>query len=263
MRGTQAFWNSQLENAVTVPDFAAWQDRHGALSAEADRLGQPERIATGAGENQAVWRTPLGRADVGLVFVHGGYWRRYSADNFSFVAETAAAAKATLYNVDYRLMPAARMADLVDDTLAACNVAARACERVLLVGHSAGAHLAVEAALRADTPPSAVVAVSGLYELAPLRHAFIQDELQLTLEEVEAFSPQDRVGDLDCPLHLRVGADETVEFRRASARLFDAAIDARREATIDFVTGRHHMSVVADLADPRTALSRLVQHLLA
>ena len=39
-------------------------------------------------------------------------------------------------------------------------------------------------------PPAAVVAISGLYELDPLRFAFIQDELNLTEEDVANYSPQ-------------------------------------------------------------------------
>ena len=113
-----------------------------------------------------------------------------SAADFAFVAHTAKAADATFWNVDYRLMPGVRMADVVADTVAAC--AAVDAERVVIVGHSAGGHLAVEAALRLPKPPAAVVAVSGLYDLDPLQYAFIQDELTLTDDEVAAFSPETR-----------------------------------------------------------------------
>jgi arylformamidase len=258
---TLAFWNSQLQNSVTVPDFPVWEPRYLELSSAAGRLGTPERIATGDDPMQAVWRLSTGRPSHALVFIHGGYWRKFAAADFGFVAETALAADATFWNVDYRLMPAARMADVVADTVAACD--AVDAERVVIAGHSAGGHLAVEAALRMRRPPAAVVAISGLYDLDPLTYAFIQDELSLTAGEVAAFSPQTRAEEMPCPVHLVAGADETVEFRRQSARLFEAIRAAGGEATITFAEGRHHSSVVADLADPATPLSRQVAALLA
>lgn len=262
-RETEQFWNSQLENATVVPEFAAWQDRHEALSAMADALGRPERIATGPDDSQVVWRTNLGRRTHGLVFVHGGYWRRYAAEHFTFVAETAAAADCTFFNIDYRLMPAVRMADVVADVVAGIEIAMSMCERVVLVGQSAGAHLAVEAATRLGKRPDHIVAISGLYDLSPLPHSFIQDEIGLTRDEVLRFSPLLKAGDVPCPLHLRAGASETVEFRRQSARMFEVVRECGGEATIEFLDQHHHASIIADLADTRSVLSQLVQNLLA
>lgn len=262
-RETEHFWNSQLENATAVPEFAAWQDRHEALSAMADALGRPERIATGPDDSQAVWKTKLGRASHGLVFIHGGYWRRYAAEHFTFVAETAAAADCTFFNVDYRLMPAARLGEVVQDVVEACEIARTMCETVVLVGQSAGAHLAVEASMRMRKPPDHIVAISGLYDLAPLPYSFIQHEIALTPEEVSDFSPYLKAGDVPCPLHLRAGANETTEFRRQSARMFEAVCESGGEATIEFVDQHHHASIIADLADTRSVLSQLVQNLLA
>lgn len=258
---TLAFWNSQLQNAVTVPDFPIWEPRYRELSAAAARHGAPARVATGPDPMQAVWRHATGRPSHALVFIHGGYWRKFAAADFAFVAETARAADATLWNVDYRLMPGVRMADVVADTVAGCE--AVEAERIVIVGHSAGGHLAVEAALRLSGPPGAVLAVSGLYDLDPLRYAFIQDELAFTADEVAAFSPETRAAEVRCPVHLVAGADETVEFRRQSARLFEKIRAAGGEATLTFAEGRHHSSVVADLADPGTPLARQVAALLA
>ena len=259
---TKPFWDAQLEHSTIVPDFAAWQDRHESLSAQADALGLPERIPTGPDDSQAVWRTTLGRTTHALTFIHGGYWQRNTANCYSFVAETAAASKSIFYNVDHRLMPHARMEELVEDAVQACEIARRYSERMILVGHSSGAHLAVEAAMRMSEPPEAVVAISGLYELDPLRYAVIQDELSLTLDEVRAFSPKERAAALRCPIHLFAGAEETMEYQRQSARMYEAVRDAGGSATITFVDGHHHSSLIAELADPHTALSRSVQRLV-
>lgn len=259
---TQAFWDAQLENSVVVPGAAEWPERYLALSAAHGRLADAERMATGPDESQALWRTPTGAADKALVFIHGGYWRKYSAPDLAFVAATAEAAGVTFYNVDYRLMPGVRMADLVADTVAACAMALEAVPNAVLVGHSAGAHLAVEVALRMARPPRAVVAMSGLYELAPLRHAFIQDELSLTLDEVEAFSPQSRVASVPCPVHVQVGGEEKNEFLRQSVRFAEALTDAGREATLWFAPNLNHFEIVAELADPNSETARRIINII-
>ena len=92
--------------------------------------------------------------------------------------------------------------------------------------------------------------------------AFIQDELQLSLADVAAYSPQDRAANARCPIHIVAGAQETVEFRRQSAMLYDALAEAGRETSLTFAAGRHHSSVVTDLADPASDLSRQVAALI-
>lgn len=260
MRGaTREFWNSQFQMAAFLPDADAWPPRYASLSAEArTRFGEPERIATGPDPMQALWRLATGRPGHAVVFIHGGYWRRFGAADFFFAAEAAAAADATFYSVDYRLMPGVRMADLVADCLAAVNLAMDGTERAVVVGHSAGGHLAVEMALRCTSPPAAVVPISGIFSLDPLRASFLQDEIALTAGEAAAYSPQDRAASVPCPVDLFVGADETAEFHRQSARLHDALAEAGSPVSYATVPGRHHNAVVAELADPKSALCRRI-----
>lgn len=254
---TREFWNSQLEVARNEPDYDSWPDRYVALSATAAEVhGAPEKVFEGATGN-ALWRTTTGDSASAVVFIHGGYWRRFCAADFHFVAAAAADADATFLNVDYRLMPAVRLADVVADTLAAVEAALETADRAVLVGHSAGAHLAVEAALRLARKPAAVVAISGVYDLTPLEHTFIQDELSFTSDELAAHSPLVRARDVTVPVHFAAGALETVEFRRQSAVMHDTLKPEVRGA-FALIEGRRHLDVVADLADPKTHLSSLV-----
>lgn len=255
---TRAFWDAQLELTELVPGAAEWPERYAALSAADGRLAGAERIATGPDELQALWRTSTGSANKAMVFIHGGYWRRFVAADFAFAAATAGAADVSFYNVDYRLMPNVRLAELVADVVAACERALEAVPDAVLVGHSAGAHLAVEVATRLSRPPRAVVAMSGFYELAPLRHAFIQDELAFTQEEVDAFSVQSRAAAVPCPVHVQVGANETYEFLRQSARFAEALSDAGQDATIWFAPNLDHFEIVAELANPESEAARQV-----
>ncbi|MEM0907624.1 MAG: alpha/beta hydrolase, partial [Pseudomonadota bacterium] len=258
-----AFWNSELELSVILKDTEEMVAQFAAMSAAAvTKFGAPEALSTGSDPLQAVWRTRTGRPGRALVFIHGGYWRRFCAADYAFVANLAHHADATFYNVDYRLMPDVRMAETVADAVNGVTLALAEVDEAVLVGHSAGAHLAIEAALRAPKPPQAVVPISGLFELAPLRAAFLQDELTFTPAEIRSFSPQMRVADMPCPVSLMVGDDETTEFKRQSARLYDGLMEAGRPASLSFVKGRHHNEIVADLSDPATAASRAVLSLM-
>ncbi|MEM6849326.1 MAG: alpha/beta hydrolase [Pseudomonadota bacterium] len=260
---TRAFWDAQLEMAVVVPGADEWIDKYGELGRVHGRLDEARRIATGPDAMQSLWHTDTGALDKAMVLIHGGYWRRFSAAEYAFGLPTAAAANVTFFNVDYRLMPGVRMADVVSDTLAACEKALEMVPNAVLVGHSAGAHLALETAMRLSRPPRAVVAMSGLFELAPLRHAFIREDIALSADEVAEFSPIERVADIPAPVHVQVGADETLEFQRQSVRLYDTLVDAGQEATFWFAPGQNHFQIAAEMADPQTpTASRIVDVLV-
>lgn len=47
------------------------------------------------------------------LFIHGGYWRAFSKDDYAFMADTVAAAGAIAAVMDYTLMPNVRMETLV------------------------------------------------------------------------------------------------------------------------------------------------------
>lgn len=213
-----------------------------------------------------------------LMFIHGGFWRSLDADLFSFVAPGFVAAGAAVAVIDYPLMPAARMADVVDACFAALSFLHRAAgdhgidaQRIHLSGNSAGGHLVAElmdaAKLRhrglAPGLPASGCALSGLYDLEPVRQSFQNDFLGLTPQEVAEFSPLRRPYTPAAPVIATVGALEMDEFlhqNQAYAQCCEAAgqpVQHRQEPGMD------HLSVVLDaLADPRQALHRRVRAMM-
>jgi arylformamidase len=213
-----------------------------------------------------------------LMFIHGGFWRSLDADLFSFVAPGFVAAGAAVAVIDYPLMPAARMADVVDACFAALSFLHRAAgdhsidaQRIHVSGNSAGGHLVAELmdaaklrhrGLAADLPASGC-ALSGLYDLEPVRRSFQNDFLGLTPQEVAEFSPLRRPYTPAAPVIATVGALEMDEFlhqNRAYAQRCEAAgqpVQHRQEPGMD------HLSVVLDaLADPRQALHRQMRAMM-
>jgi acetyl esterase/lipase len=123
-------------------------------------------------------RTPLRRTP--LVFVYGGAWERGDKADYLFVGQAFAELGYATVVPDYRLYPDASFPDFVDDVAAAVTTALgrlgkAACldaRRVVLVGHSAGAHTAALLALDPDylaragaIEPAALVGLAGPYDL--------------------------------------------------------------------------------------------------
>lgn len=123
---------------------------------------------------------PLATPAPVVIFVHGGSWESGDKRGYAWVGEALAQLGFVAVLPNYRLMPGTRFPDFVDDVARAVTHArARAAEwggdtaRVVLMGHSAGAHIAALVAYDArylakqgTTPAmfSGFVGLSGPYD---------------------------------------------------------------------------------------------------
>lgn len=274
----QAALDAQYNNRAAVPDFAdvvaAWQrDSEAARSQPGCKLD----LAYGAGERAKLDIFPADgeRAPV-LVFIHGGYWQALDKSVFSCVAPRYVEAGVTVVTIGYPLCPQVKMGEIVAHCRAALlwvarNIAAHGGDpaRIFLSGHSAGGHLTAQLAATdwtSEGGPADLlkggVPLSGLYELEPIRLSYLNEALQLTPDEVAAYSPavQSRVP--SCPLLLAVGGAETDEFRRQQ-RDYAARLKGQG-ATLETMEpeGFNHFTVVEAFRSPGTALSDAVLNLI-
>lgn len=256
-----------------VPDF----DRHVAAYAARSRAARARlplhanlSYGPGAAERLDLFVPPAPNGRVHM-FIHGGYWRMFGKDDFSFVAETIIAAGAIAVIVDYALMPAVRMHIVVEQLRRARDwvlghIGAYGGDpaRFSVSGHSAGAHLAA-LLLTAEQPAGRIggaLLLSGIYDLAPLRTSFLEELIALTDEEVARFSPL-RLPYLSGPrVELLVGARETAPFH-SQADAFAAHLGAAgTPARLTRIADADHMSLVGDLGTPGTATARHLAALL-
>jgi prenylcysteine alpha-carboxyl methylesterase len=105
-----------------------------------------------AGQALSVFRPPAAPKRV-ILFVYGGAWGSGRRWQYVLLArELACAASAEVWVPDYRVFPTGQVGDMVEDVLAAIGHAAAFCNRrgipLTVVGHSAGAHLALLAAMQ-------------------------------------------------------------------------------------------------------------------
>lgn len=256
---TLSYWDQQFQFSKLLPDFqsclAGMQTRSDKV---ADHL-ELQRLPYGAHPRQ--WVEMSGqpaRGDVLPVFIHGGYWRALEAERHRFVLPPLKALRGAVANVEYRLMPEVHLRDIIEDTCAALRLLAQqtGC-RLFPIGHSAGGHLAVMAARLLPDHVIGAMAISGLYELAPLHWSFLRDEIGLSTDSFEGCAPQQLWEGHDAShLVLAVGANETAEFHR-QAQVFASSHGAQ----ILQVPERHHMTVLDDLAQMDGVLHRALRGL--
>lgn len=190
------------------------------------------------------------------IFIHGGYWRMFSKRDYSYVADTITRAGAIAVILDYALMPAVRMATIIDQVQRAkawllANIARYGGDpkRLSISGHSAGAHLCTFL-FSHDTPSPEVksaLLLGGLYDLKPLQSSFLAQEIALTDAEVAAFTPLTQRHDPRTRVSILVGSEETPPFHRQAASFARHLAGQQFAVDVDTLTGRHHMNSVRDL----------------
>ena len=135
-----------------------------------------------------------------VVLLHGGFWRpEYDRTHVRPMTEALAALGWSTVAPEYRRIPG-RPDATVADVRAALDEIGRRPElaglgdgRMVLVGHSAGGHLALHAASAAPD------GVSGVLALAPVADLSLAEALRLDTDAVRAFlgGPADGRADLD------------------------------------------------------------------
>jgi arylformamidase len=195
------------------------------------------------------------------LFVHGGYWRANSKNDYSFIADSVCALGAIAAIMDYTLMPAVRMGALVDQTRRAARwLGAHAHEfggdpdAISASGHSAGGHLVAWLGCRApheadlpDTPVRSILAVSGIYDLAPIATSFLQPELHLTAQEIAQWSPCYATPRPDLAIRLILGARETAPFFEHAGRFAGRLASHGARPILASIEGEDHLTIARSL----------------
>lgn len=251
------------DNSGAVADsaarLAAWRARSETFRAAS---GHTLDMPYGSGPRNRIDLFACGRPRAPLLaFIHGGYWQRNAKEGFACMAEGPLALGLDVALIGYTLAPEATLTRIAEEigaalaTLRARDAASGLGRRRLVVsGWSAGGHLA---ALALDGPEAdAGLAISGIFDLAPIRETRLDDALRLTPEEVEALSPIRRMTARAAPLIVAYGTRELPELQRQSRAHAQARMGAGLSTRLQAVPGADHFSILETLIAPDGALAR-------
>ncbi len=255
------------DNNAGVPDSAAQVAARNAASATY-RVAHPVGldIPYAKGERTAFDLYPAADAHAPcLVFVHGGYWQRNARADFACFAEGLNAAGWSTAMPGYTLAPEASLTDIVAEIGAALDwLAEHGPTReirgpIILAGWSAGAQLA---ALHLGHPSvKAVLAISGVYDLAPIRETYLNEKLGLTNDEIETLSPL-RLPVTAKPMTLAYGSRELPALIHDARNLHALRSAAHAPGVLLPVPGADHFSILDGFRRPDGILVRAAQDLL-
>jgi len=259
-----AAYNNSAAVADSADIVAGWDARgarlRGAAPCQLDLRYGPEprnRIDWFAGRDGG----PL------CVFIHGGYWQMRAKETFAFLAAGLIAHGVHVALVGYTLAPRKRLTDIVAETRAALAwIAARAegygaDPRALVVsGWSAGGHLA--AICLTEPGVAGGLAVSGIYDLEPIRACYLNEALGLDAAEAAAMSPLAHLPRRSPPLVVAHGGAELPELQRQSREYAAARAAAGLPGRLLGLAGHNHFTILEELASPDGRLTREVLALL-
>ncbi|MFM0173061.1 alpha/beta hydrolase [Paraburkholderia sediminicola] len=251
----QAALRAAYDNVAAVEDVAermlGFQTRSAALY---ESVPCRRDIAYGPRSRQRFDWLPCGQPDAPIfVFIHGGYWQARSKEDFAFVASGPLARGFNVVLAEYTLAPEASMTDIVGEIEAL--LAALADDRdglgtrgpVCLAGHSAGGQLSTH--FRAHEGVVHAMPISALVDLEPIAMSWLNDKLQLTPHEIEAYSPMRHIG-RGVPMTISVGTAELPELIRHSEEYAAACRQAGERVEFVPLPGCNHFTILEDLARP-------------
>ena len=200
-----------------------------------------------------------------IVFIHGGYWQRNSKDQFANLIAGPHARGWAAALPGYTLAPDASMIEIVAeinaalDWLAAHGPAHGINGPVVLSGWSAGGHLT--AMCMGHKLVKAGLAISGIFELGPVRDTYLNEKLQLTDDEIVSCSPM-RLPQVNKPLAFAYGTAELPPLVADSRHLHGLRSEAHLPGALIPVPAANHFTIVHELRDRDGILTRHLPLLL-
>ncbi|MBL4907303.1 MAG: alpha/beta hydrolase [Sneathiella sp.] len=275
---SQTDLDAEYNNQAKVADFLSYMKEGAALCATA-RKEYPDikticfDDASGQYLDIVYPKDRTNRPYPVQVFIHGGYWKALSKENFTFVARAFAEYGIATVIVDYQLIPKVTMDELVRQcrqSLAYLHRNASDLDLdpadIHISGHSAGGHLVAMcmgtdwSEFGEDLPVQIIksgVGISGLYNLLPINLCYLQKDLKLDGATVKHNSPIHLKPPLEGNLHLTLGGLEGEEYLDQSTAMKNAWPNRTAEPIV--LAPYNHFSIVNSLADPTSALSTLIR----
>uniref|UniRef100_A0ACB8EKQ3 Uncharacterized protein n=2 Tax=Sphaerodactylus townsendi TaxID=933632 RepID=A0ACB8EKQ3_9SAUR len=265
----------RVKDVIEVHIQATSDATHNAQAATKTLLNVPYGL--GEGEKLDVYLPKEPSQTFPLVlYIHGGYWQLLSKEVSGFAARPLVTHGIALAAVDYDVAPKGQLEEMVRQVRRSVAFAVQQytwISDVYLLGHSAGAHLAAMV-LSTDWTEFDVVPnikgaflVSGVYDLEPIMHTYVNDVLHINREVVQSNSPLQRAHKLEgkkgCRVLIAVAQHDSPEFHRQSWEYFEAVRSAGWSASFLDIADRDHFDVAEKLSQEDYVLTQVILNMIS
>lgn len=201
-----------------------------------------------------------------LVFIHGGYWQTRAKENFTFCAAGPLTHGINVALIGYTLAPDVTLGQIVDEVRTGIDYLVTELpalggdpNRMIVSGWSAGGHLS---SMSLGHPHiKAGLLISGIYDLEPIRHSYLNAKLNLDDETIQRNSPMRNPGGVNKPLVIVAGSGELPLLRKQSADYAAHRASYGLPVLYEEMPGANHFTMMDELASPSGRLTMLVRRL--
>ena len=201
-----------------------------------------------------------------LLFIHGGYWQMRAKEAFTLMAEGPMAHGINVALIGYTLAPEATLDQIVAEIYAGLDFLARQlpdlggdASRIVVSGWSAGGHLTAMALLHPAV--RAGVGISGIYDLEPIRHSYLNVKLGLDEATSARNSPMLQEGGAPKPLALVAGSAELPLLRKQTADFAGHRARFGLPVSYEEIPGADHFTIMNEMISPTGRITMLIRQL--
>jgi arylformamidase len=202
-----------------------------------------------------------------LLFIHGGYWQMRAKEAFTLFAEGPMAHGLNVALIGYTLAPDATLDQIVAEIHAGLDFLAAELPKlggdgkgIVVSGWSAGGHLTSMAL--SHPAVAAGMAISGIYDLEPIRHSYLNVKLGLDEAASRRNSPMMQPGGPMKPLSLVVGGAELPLLRKQTADFAGHRVRYGLPVIYEEIAGADHFTIMTEMASPKGRITALIRQLV-
>ena len=201
-----------------------------------------------------------------LVFIHGGYWQTRAKETFALFAGGPMAHGINVALIGYTLAPDATLDEIVAEIHQGLNFLVERLPglggdagRIVVSGWSAGGHLTSMALSHPQV--KAGLGISGIYDLEPIRHSYLNVKLGLDEAMSRRNSPVMQAGGAMKPLTLVVGSAELPLLRKQTADFAGHRAKFGLPVTYEEIPGADHFTIMNEMVSPAGRITTLIRQL--
>ncbi len=201
-----------------------------------------------------------------LLFIHGGYWQMRAKEAFTVMAAGPMSHGINVALIGYTLAPDATLDEIVAEIHAGIDYLAGQLPSLgaedsglVVSGWSAGGHLTAMALSHPKV--RAGLGISGIYDLEPIRHSYLNVKLVLDEAMSHRNSPMAQAAGPMKPLSLVAGSGELLLLRKQTADFAAHRAQYGLPVTYEEIPGANHFTVMNEMMSPQGRITALIRQL--